>query len=205
MSLFGGLTTAFAADTSEISNYREYAPNFASSGQPTKKQLKLLKTVGFERIIYIAFSNSGKAFADEDVIVKELGMEYIHIPVVWDDPSASDFYAFADVMQRDTDKKSLLHCQVNYRASAFAFLYRVIYQDVPIAIAKSDMNSVWQPDETWRSLIFSILEENGKSAQCEDCDWKEAQLAEWVLDIFLNFHLVWVNTPIWGRLKKDVL
>jgi len=93
-----------------------------------------------QRIIYIAFSNSGKAFAD--------------------------------VMQRDTDKKSLLHCQVNYRASAFAFLYRVIYQDVPIAIAKADMNSVWQPDETWQSLIFSILKENGKSARCEGCDWE---------------------------------
>ena len=173
MLLLGAATTtAVAAELSEISNFREYSPAFASSGQPTGEQLELLKSEGFERIIYIAFSDSGKAFANEDVIVKKLGMEYVHIPVIWESPTASDFYAFADVMKRYPDKKSLLHCQVNYRASAFSFLYRVLYRDVPVAVAKADMNTVWQPEDTWRELIFSILEENGKSARCEGCNWE---------------------------------
>jgi len=161
-----------ANELSDISNYREYSPSFASSGQPSRKQLELLKDEGFERIVYIAFSNSGKAFADEDVVVKELGMDYVHIPVIWDQPTAADFYAFAGSMQRDADRKTLLHCQVNYRASAFSFLYRVLYEDVPVAEAKADMNSVWQPNETWRSLIFGILEENDKSPHCDGCSWK---------------------------------
>lgn len=160
-----------ANELSDISNYREYSPNFASSGQPTKEQLELLRDEGFERIVYIAFSNSGKAFADEDVVVKELGMDYVHVPVIWDQPTAADFYAFAGSMQRDADRKTLLHCQVNYRASAFSFLYRVIYRDVPVAEAKADMNTVWQPNETWRNLIFEILEENGKSPHCDGCSW----------------------------------
>jgi protein tyrosine phosphatase (PTP) superfamily phosphohydrolase (DUF442 family) len=171
LALSGITATAFAAELSDISNFREYSPGFASSGQPTQEQIELLKSEGFERIIYIAFSDSGKAIANEDVLVKELGMEYVHIPVIWDKPAASDFYAFADVMLRYPDKKSLLHCQVNYRASAFSFLYRILYQDVSVAEAKADMNTVWQPDETWRDLIFSILEENGKSAQCDGCNW----------------------------------
>ena len=171
LALSGITATAFAAELSDISNFREYSPSFSSSGQPTQEQIELLKSEGFERIIYIAFSDSGEAFANEDVIVKELGMDYVHIPVIWDKPTASDFYAFADVMQRYPDKKSLLHCQVNYRASAFSFLYRILYQDVPIIEAKADMNSVWKPDEIWRNLIFSILEENGNSAQCEGCNW----------------------------------
>jgi protein tyrosine phosphatase (PTP) superfamily phosphohydrolase (DUF442 family) len=162
---------ASAADLNEISNFREYSPVFASSGQPDEEQLSLIKSAGFERIIYIAFSSGGEAISNEDEIVKNLGMEYVHIPVVWDNPTAADFYAFADVMQRYPDKKSLLHCQVNFRASAFSFLYRVLYKDVDIATAKDDMNSVWQPNETWRELIFSILEENGESARCEVCDW----------------------------------
>jgi len=164
-------SSVWATELMDISNYREYSPDFASSGQPTREQLELLKAEGFERIIYIAFSDSGKAFADEDVLVKKLGMEYVHIPVVWDNPSVADFYAFADVMQRYPGKKSLLHCQVNYRASAFSFLYRVLYQDVPVDSAKADMNTVWKPDETWRELIFTILKENGKSALCDGCDW----------------------------------
>jgi protein tyrosine phosphatase (PTP) superfamily phosphohydrolase (DUF442 family) len=160
-----------ADELSDISNYREYSPVFSSSGQPTKEQLQLLKDDGFERIVYIAFSNNGNAFADEDVVVKELGMDYVHIPVIWDQPTASDFYAFAGSMQREPDRKTLLHCQVNYRASAFSFLYRVLYEDVSVAEAKADMNSVWQPNETWRQLIFEILEENGKSPHCPGCTW----------------------------------
>ena len=122
-----------ADELSDISNYREYSSNFSSSDQPSKKQFSLLKDAGFERIIYIAFSNSGKAFADKDVVVKELGMDYVHIPVIWDQPTAADFYAFAGSMQRDADRKTLLHCQVNYRASAFSFLYRVLYENVSVA------------------------------------------------------------------------
>jgi protein tyrosine phosphatase (PTP) superfamily phosphohydrolase (DUF442 family) len=171
LALSGVFTSANATELPIITNYKEYSPSFASSGQPLQMQFELLKSEGFERIIYIAFSDSGKAIANEDVIVKGHGMEYVHIPVVWEEPQVSDFYAFADVMQRYPDKKTLLHCQVNYRASAFSFLYRVIYQDVPIKTAKADMNKVWQPDETWRDLILSILEENGKSSQCDGCNW----------------------------------
>ena len=57
-------------------------------------------------------------------------------------------------------------------ASAFSFLYRVLYQNVPVAVAKADMNAVWQPDKTWRELIFTILKENGKSPLCDDCNWE---------------------------------
>ena len=65
-----------ADELSEISNYREYSPTFSSSGQPTKEQLQLLKDDGFERIVYIAFSNNGNAFADEDVLVS-IGEQWV--------------------------------------------------------------------------------------------------------------------------------
>ena len=98
-------------------------------------------------------------------------MEYIHVPVVWEKPTASDFYTFVGLMQREPDKKTLLHCQVNFRASSFSFLYRVLYQDVPMDDAKADMDTVWAPNETWKELIFSILQENGKSPHCDFCTW----------------------------------
>lgn len=163
---------AWAADFSEIRNYKEYSATFSSAGQPSKEQLELLKQAGFERVAYIAFSNSRGAIAEEDAIVRDLGMDYVQVPVIWDAPTKSDFYAFAGAMQREPDKKTLLHCQANYRASAFAFLYRVLYLDVPVAAAKADMNTIWQPNETWRKLIFEVLEDNGVSPLCEGCDWE---------------------------------
>jgi protein tyrosine phosphatase (PTP) superfamily phosphohydrolase (DUF442 family) len=161
-----------AAELSDIRNYKQYSATFASAGQPNVEQLHLLKDAGFERVVYIALTNSRGAVEGEDAIVKEeLGMDYVHVPVIWDAPTKADFYAFAGAMQREPGKKTLLHCQANFRASAFAFLYRVIYEDVPVAQAKADMNSIWQPNATWRTLIFEVLEDNGKSAECEGCDW----------------------------------
>jgi len=166
------LSNSLLADSlEEIKNYREYSPDFSSAGQPSRKQFELLKKEGFERVVYIAFANSEGAISDEDQVVKDLGMNYAQVPVIWEAPTKADFNAFAAVMQSAPEKKTLLHCQANYRASAFAFLYRVIYLDVPLAAAKSDMNSIWKPDGVWKDLIFEVLQDNGISPRCESCDW----------------------------------
>ena len=181
-SLLGALSAnAFAVEPTDptladITNFRQYSATFASSGQPTKDQFSAIAENGFERIVYIAFTNNTNALPDADQVVKGLGMEYMHIPVTWDNPLPSDFYAFADSLRRDTDKKTLLHCQVNARATAFSFLYRVIYEGVDIAEAKADMNTVWQPNETWRDFIVAVLAENGMSSECEECDWTPSQM-----------------------------
>jgi protein tyrosine phosphatase (PTP) superfamily phosphohydrolase (DUF442 family) len=158
------------ATLNEITNFRQYNELFASAGQPTPEQFQTIKDNGFERVVYIAFTN-GNAVADEDQIVKGLGMEYMQVPVDFSNPLPSEFYAFADSMQRNSDKKTLLHCVVNARATAFSFLYRVIYDDVPVVDAKADMNTVWQPNAVWRDFIFEVMEQNNKSPECPTCDW----------------------------------
>ena len=162
---------ARADSLEDIKNYIEYSPVFSSAGQPSREQFELLKDEGFQRIVYIAFANSRGAISDEDQLVKELGMHYAQVPVVWDAPTKADFEAFAAIMQSAPEKRTLLHCQANYRATAFAFLYRVIYQGVPLAEAKADMNSIWKPDGIWKDLVFEVLEDNGISPLCEGCDW----------------------------------
>lgn len=159
------------AALAEIINFRQYSDTFSSAGQPTREQFQVLADHGFERIVYIAFSNNPNALADADQVVKDLGMEYMQIPVAFDNPLPDDFYAFAESMELDIDKKTLLHCQVNARATAFSFLYRVIYNGVLVAEAKADMNTVWQPNSVWRDFIFEVLEDNEVDPQCESCDW----------------------------------
>lgn len=159
------------AALAEIINFRQYSDTFASAGQPTEEQFSAVAEAGYERVVYIAFTNNPNALPDADQIVKGLGMEYMQVPVDFSNPLPDDFYAFADSMQRNTDKKTLLHCQVNARATAFSFLYRVIYDDVPVAEAKEDMNTVWQPNETWRDFIFEVMGQNDVDPNCEGCDW----------------------------------
>ena len=172
LTLSGSL---FAGSLQEIRNFLEYSPVFSSAGQPGREQFELLKKEGFERVVYIAFANSNGALSDEDQLVKDLGMRYAQVPVLWDAPIKSDFSAFAAVMQSEPELKTLLHCQANYRATAFAFLYRVLYLDVPIGEAKADMNKVWKPGGAWKDLIFEVLEDNGISPQCDGCDWSSEE------------------------------
>lgn len=164
-------SAGLTADLTDIRNYREYSPTFSSAGQPSADQLKQVREAGFERVVYIALTNSNGALANEDALVKGLGMDYVHVPVIWDAPTRSDFYAFAGAMRREPTKRTLLHCQANFRASAFAFLYRVLYEHVPVAQAKADMNAIWTPNVIWRDFILSVLKENGVSPDCKGCSW----------------------------------
>lgn len=165
-------TPAIGAES--IINLHTYSPSFASAGQPNAEQLEQLQRDGFERVIYIAFSDHKQSLLHEDRLVKALGMDYLHIPVVWTTPSASDFALFASAMQQAPEKKTLLHCQMNYRASAFALLYRVIYQDIPLAQALADMQRVWTPTEHWVEFMQQTLKDHGKPNTCANCRWRPA-------------------------------
>ncbi len=162
---------ASANDLSEVSNYRQYSELFSSSGQPSAEQLAVAAEQGFERVIYLAFTDNETAIEDEDRVVKQLGMDYVHIPVDFDDPTLADFKMFAAIMGQDNSVKTLLHCQVNFRASTFSFLYRVAVQGVPILEAKDDLDGVWAPNEIWFRFIRSVLADYELSPACKDCDW----------------------------------
>jgi protein tyrosine phosphatase (PTP) superfamily phosphohydrolase (DUF442 family) len=160
-----------AAEVSEIDNYRQYSANFSSSGQPSAEQLRALSEAGFKRVIYLAFTDNKTAIESEDRVVKSLGMDYLHIPVDFERPTIEDFEDFAAVLNRDKSIRTLLHCQINLRASAFSFLYRVIYDGVPVSVAKSDLDAIWQPDRVWYQFVVEVMEAHGLSPLCEDCDW----------------------------------
>jgi len=172
LAVSGG--TAFA-DLADIPNYRAYSKTFSSSGQPSKGQLQDAWIDGFERVIYLAFGDHDSSLEGEDRVVKELGMEYVNIPVNWGSPTPDDFAIFAAIMQGAPKKKTLLHCQVNYRASSFSFLYRVIHDDVSVKDAKADLDSVWTPNGIWTTLIHDVLKQHHISPECEGCDWTPQQ------------------------------
>ena len=157
---------------SELTNYRAWSTMLSSSGQPSAEQLEAVRDAGFERVVFLALTDSHGSIANEDSIVKQLGMEFVHIPIDWDNPRADDFALFAAVMSGTPKKKTLVHCQVNYRASAFSFLYRVLHEDVSVGDAKETLDSVWAPNETWTQLIFDVLEAHGVSPDCDTCLWE---------------------------------
>ena len=80
-------------------NRIDYSPSLTTAGQPTEAELPLIASAGFDQVIFLAFTNHPKAVAHEDDIVRDQGLQFIHIPVEWGSPSTADFAAFAAVMQ----------------------------------------------------------------------------------------------------------
>lgn len=168
------LSATARADDGVI-NYVAYDETLASGGGATAEALARLRSGGLERVIFLAYSDQEQSLAREDRIVDELGMDYVHIPVRWDAPDLDDFAVFAAIMQQAPERPTLVHCQANFRASAFAMLYRVIHEGVPLPEAKAAMNAVWTPNQTWTTFIRHTLRANGVDPDCAGCDWTPSQ------------------------------
>ena len=163
---------------SDIYNYLAYSQAFASAGQPTEQQLLSSAEAGVERVIYLAFSDQERSLPAEDRVVKKLGMSYLQVPVDWRAPQPREYYLFAAAMQIEPERKTLLHCQANLRASAFAFLYRVLELGVPLREAKADMNQIWVPNGVWTQFILQVLKENDVDPSCNGCDWTPSTIGD---------------------------
>lgn len=160
-----------ASELDDVINFRAYSETLASSGQPTADQLEKIRDAGYQRVIYLAYTDSEGALEHEGQLAERLGMEFYNVPVEWEAPKRSDFQAFAAILNQSPDVPTLVHCQVNFRASSFSFLYRVLYAGVPISEAKDALDSVWIPNPTWTKFLFDVLEESGVDPDCDECLW----------------------------------
>ena len=149
----------------KLLNQINYSAFLTTSGQPTEAELAQIVSAGYERVIFLAFTNHPTALNHEDDIVKALGSQFIHIPVEWESPRLADFDAFAAVMQIPAGGKTLVHCEVNFRASVFGFLYQVLYEGADLDEAMSLMHAIWIPNDDWEAFIARVMSDKGADYQ----------------------------------------
>ena len=92
-----------STSVADIFNYRQAAPDLATSGQPREDQLRAIANAGYEVIVNLALHDDPRySLVDEGSSVKALGLQYIHIPVQFNAPSESDLAEFFEAMKRCT-------------------------------------------------------------------------------------------------------
>lgn len=128
-----------------------------TAGQPTAQSLAHLGEQGFKADIYLAPPTVRDAIPDEKEIVARQGIEFVNIPIPFGEPTEADFKQFVETMNRFRDRKVLVHCQVNMRASSMTFLYRVIERHEAPELAYEAVARVWSPEGPWKRLIVSEL------------------------------------------------
>ena len=140
-----------------IKTYHKISDSLHTAAQPTVDQFKSIKRAGVDLVINLALHDSPDAIENEADVVQECAMDYIHIPVDFKKPEASDLERFFQSMDQNKEKNVLVHCAYNWRVSSFVYLYRVIKQDCDNETAIQAMLAIWEPDATWQAFIDTAL------------------------------------------------
>jgi protein tyrosine phosphatase (PTP) superfamily phosphohydrolase (DUF442 family) len=127
---------------------------------PTEEQLRSVADHGFQVVINLAVDNKPPySLAGEAELVRSLGLEYIHIPVKFSEPTEQDLAQFSDAMDAHAGRKKFVHCAANKRVSVFVGLYRVLRLGWEREAAFDLVRSLWKPDAVWSGFIERMLKD----------------------------------------------
>jgi protein tyrosine phosphatase (PTP) superfamily phosphohydrolase (DUF442 family) len=141
------------APLEQLTNFYPISLLILTAGQPTAAQIALVAAAGCEVVINLARPSSPNALADEAELVAAQGMDYIAIPVVWEEPTLDDLARFFAAMEANQARMVFVHCMVNYRVSTFIYLYRVLRLGADPDEAIWDLRAIWEPEPHWAEFI----------------------------------------------------
>jgi uncharacterized protein (TIGR01244 family) len=144
---------------SDIFNHIQIDELVATAGQPSEAQFREVCEAGYEIVINLAPDGLETSLPDEGKLLEALGIEYHHIPVVWADPRIEQLEQFEELMGSIAQRPTLIHCQANYRVTAFFAMYATSRLGWEDERADALINRIWaaradyQMDETWKNFI----------------------------------------------------
>ena len=152
----GFIEPAAASETtdslSQITNFHFVSENIASSGLLEFEKYHDINKYGFKHVINLIPGEQQQ----ERKVVSSFGMSYEQIPVDWSEPTLDDFEKFLSLMRKYKNEKVYVHCEANYRASTFVYLYRTLALGDKDSEAKKDLLKIWTPSETWQGYIEKV-------------------------------------------------
>jgi len=143
----------------DIYNFLPLSETLFSGGMPKAEELTDAAQRGVEVVINLAPHEVSNALPNETELVNSLGMQYINIPVIWNTPTKDGLDRFMDAMDENKGKKTLVHCQANFRATAFVALYRILRQGWNADDAMQGMHKIWDAEDypIWKMFIEDNL------------------------------------------------
>ena len=140
--------------TEDIRSYHKVNDQVITGGQPTEGQIRAAAKEGVQVLINLATTDPRYSLDDEAGLAQSVGLEYHHIPVVWEQPTPADFDVFVEVMRQTQDRRKLIHCAANYRVTAFYSLYAMQDLGWTAEQAAALRAVMWQrPYPVWEAFI----------------------------------------------------
>jgi protein tyrosine phosphatase (PTP) superfamily phosphohydrolase (DUF442 family) len=137
----------------EIKNFAAIDARIGTAGQPDEDELADVAADGYRAVINIGLLNPEYCLADEAGLAASLGLDYRHLPVSFDAPTAADFDAFVAAMDAWADRRVFVHCAANLRVSVFMAVYGELRLGWTRAQADGHARRFWAPNRIWQRLI----------------------------------------------------
>ncbi len=150
----------------DIYNFIEIDGSTATAGQPSEAQFRALRDAGYEVVVNLAPDGLETSLPDETALLRSLGLEYHHIPVPWSEPKLDHFERFVTVMDKAAGRRTLVHCQANYRVTAFYALYASARRGWSEEQADALIARIWssrpdfEMDDAWKGFIAAARQQN---------------------------------------------
>ena len=147
----------------KILNHIKINELISTSGQLKIEEFELIANEGFEVVINLAVPTTSNSLENEDKIVSNLNMSYIHIPVSFENPKISDLKLFLNILQSLGANKVWVHCAKNYRVSAFIYVYHKYILHTPFEEIDLSIFDIWKPSLIWQELMKVSIEDLSKA------------------------------------------
>jgi hypothetical protein len=87
-------------------------------------------------------------------------MHYINIPINWGTPTPDGLDVFMDALDANANQRIHVHCEANFRASAFISLYRILRLGWEPETAFKVMHTIWDEEAypVWQLFIEGQLQ-----------------------------------------------
>lgn len=120
------MSSAFQA-VSGVANACQILPTVISGGQPTAEQLKALKAAGGEIVLDLRDPMEPRP-VDEGALVRELGMEYVNIPVRAGSLDDATLERILAALRRAGNRTVFFHCGSGSRVGGALIPYFILDQ-----------------------------------------------------------------------------
>lgn len=131
----------------DILNFIQIDERTALAGQPSEMHFHALHDQGYGVVINLAPNTTVDGVElDEPALLARLGIDYHHIPVPWTAPDRSHYEAFAAAMAQAGQRRTLVHCAMNYRVTAFYSIYAMEELGWSREQADALLDRVWNSD-----------------------------------------------------------
>lgn len=122
------MTTAFQA-VSGVANACQILPTVITGGQPNAAQLRALKEAGGGIVLDVRDPMEPRP-VDEATMVRELGMEYVNVPVRAGSLDDSTLDRILGVLRDAGDRTIFFHCGSGNRVGGALIPYFILDQDM---------------------------------------------------------------------------